>query len=118
MARRQMMRPGPPMVDKLGARFGAGNCDLSQAASVGDAAKVKLEFDQAGGDGLRDSLGARGYAKLGAGVVQMEIDGAAGQAEDLGDLGRGLATSRPDQGLYLALAESDAPPVNFASGTA
>src|SRR4029079_11843675 len=62
-------------------------------------------LDQAGRERLGDRLGSVDDVETAHGLVAVEIDGALAQAEDDGNLGRGLAPSDPGQDLLLALRE-------------
>ena len=64
-----------------------------------------LRLDQPPAGGFDDGLGAGRGAELGARIVDVEIDGALGQADNLRDFSRSFAARNPGQDLDFAIVE-------------
>jgi hypothetical protein len=76
------------------------SCQLAQAAQAAQARSGGI--DQAHGDRLDDRLGLVGRGELQQHVIDVKIDGALGNTEDLPDLVRGFSFTGPAQHLAFA----------------
>jgi hypothetical protein len=81
-------------------------CGTSSDSSL-DSSGMRLRLDEQARRSLGDCLNAGGDSKFAARVVEMEIDSALTEPQNLGDFRRSLTARRPRECFDFALGERD-----------